>query len=291
MDYASSDFKRQDLFPPRIGSIESRNHSPRRNVLDGAKTTMTKAWLALVLTALTLAQLSGADKRGETAAARKYLAHSGFRWTCEGSVVFRLCYAPELKSVAPSFRHDAQQSLQKIVRFAGAAGYQAKPLIYIFILESVPRLRELIGVSAYGASEPKDHAIFFVSGHLEALTHELSHEVLTGLWGPAEPWVAEGCAAYVAGSADVDAQSRVLLQSGYLPLVNMVNPEWNARLYPASKIYPELGSFVKYLRSTYGIARLRRVWQGGSRSIPRVCLRSLEQLEHDWQASLNRSRS
>ena len=185
-------------------------------------------------------------------------------------MTFRFCYSSGLKSVVIDVKRDARQSLVKTLRLAETSSYAAKPLIYIFILESEGRLRELINVDAYGASEPKDHAIFFVSGHPEALTHELTHEVLTALWGPTEPWIAEGFAAYTAGPA-VDMQCRTLFDNhGYLPLANMVDPYWNASMYSASKIYPELGSFVKYLHQTYGIARLRQVWYRGSQSIPRT---------------------
>jgi hypothetical protein len=53
-------------------------------------------------------------------------------------------------------------------------------------------------------------------------------------------------------------------------------------------IYPELGSFVKYLKKTYGMERLRQVWRGGSAAIPRVLGKSLRGLEADWETSLAR---
>lgn len=224
----------------------------------------------------------------EAPAVRKYLTRPGFRWTCEGKLTFRFCYPPGLESIAVNVKRDVGESLVKTLRLAGASSYGSKPLIYLFLLESEGRLQELTHVSAYGASEPRDHAIFVVSGHREALNHELNHEILNMLWGPAEPWIAEGFAAYAAG-LDVDGQCRRLFEShGYLPLANMVDPAWNASIYPASKIYPELGSFVKYLRETRGIPRLRQVWRLGSRSLTRVYGEPLSQLEHEWQASLYR---
>jgi len=219
---------------------------------------------------------------------RPYLAQPGFRWTCQGERTFRFCDPPGLESSQAAVRRDTWQSLAATLRLAGESNYTSEPLIYIFRLESVARLRKLLHVSAYGASEPKAHAVFFVSGHPEALAHELNHEILTTLWGPAEPWIAEGFAAYAAG-LDVDSQCRALLAShGYLPLPNLVNPNWNASLYPSTKIYPELGSFVKYLRETRGLARLRKLWHLGYRSIAQVYGEPLSRLETEWRASLDR---
>jgi hypothetical protein len=51
-------------------------------------------------------------------------------------------------------------------------------------------------------------------------------------------------------------------------------------------IYPELGCFVKYLKTTYGIERLRQLWQRGYAAMPRVLGKSLGQLEQDWRSWL-----
>lgn len=248
-------------------------------------THMPKPQWPKLVAVIAVVSLAAAE-HPEAPAIGKYLTRPTFRWTCEGNSTFRFCYPPGFESVVIDVKRGARQSLAKTLRLAGTSTYTARPLIYIFVLESEGRLRELIHVGAYGASEPKDHAVFFVWSHPEALTHELNHEVLATLWGPAEQWIAEGFAAYAAEPA-VDMQCRTIFDNhGYLPLANMIDPEWTASMYPAGKIYPELGSFVKYLHQTYGIARLRQVWHRGSRSIPRVFGKPLLQLEHEWQASL-----
>ncbi len=118
------------------------------------------------------------------------------------------------------------------------------------------------------------------------MVHELNHEVLITLWGPSEPWIAEGFAAYTV-EPDIDAQCRALIASGKArPLEDMVNSWWNASLFPATVIYPELGSFVKFLRETYGVARIREVWRGGAGRIARVYGKPLDRLERDWRAAL-----
>jgi hypothetical protein len=135
------------------------------------KLTVSKARWSILVAAMAAVSLSAADGH-ETPAVRKYLTHPGFRWTCEGKSTFRFCYPPGLESVVVGVKRDARQSLAKTMHLAGISNYTTKPLIYIFLLESGTRLRELIHVNAYGASEPKDHSVFFLAGHTEALTHE-----------------------------------------------------------------------------------------------------------------------
>ena len=233
-----------------------------------------------------LATLHAAPAR-EASAVRKYFTQPGFQWTCEGKSPFRYCYPSGLQPAIAELKRNAQESLARSLQLTGMTNYSDKPRIYIFVLVSDSDLKRFMNVDAYGASEPRDHAVFFVWGHPDALTHELNHEILTTLWGPAEPWIAEGFAAYAAGPNDVDAQVRKLIgRQKYLPLANLVDPEWNASVYPAGQIYPELGSFVRYLYQSYGMARLNQVWRGGCESLERTLGKPLAQLEQEWLAAL-----
>jgi hypothetical protein len=246
------------------------------------------------LIAMLAAMTSPAGASGaEQPAVRKYLSRPGFQWTCAGRLTFRICQPPGLKPAATDMTRAATTDLNKILHAAGASDYTGKPLIYIFVLDSDWRLSELLHVSAYGASEPKDHAIFVVTGHPEVLAHELTHEVMANLWGSSEPWITEGFAAKIAGSDDADDRVRRILstrsisgKNDYIPLGDMVNADWIAAWYPSATTYPELASFVGFLLRTYGTDRVENVWRGGSRSIQRVLGKSLAQLEGEWKASV-----
>jgi hypothetical protein len=219
---------------------------------------------------------------------RQYQQKPGFQWKCEKLAQVDFCYPFKLApSIVDSTERDIERTLGEELDLAGASQYA--PRIHIFLVESYGRLRELVGAYAAGASEPGEHIVSYVLGHPEALTHELNHEVMTELWGRSEPWIAEGLAAYVTDPAKVDRQFRGVLDSGKaIPLGRMVNPKWTASTYPSTVIYPELGSFVKYLRDTFGMVRLREVWRGGSAAIRRVFGKSLEDLERDWRAATGR---
>jgi hypothetical protein len=204
---------------------------------------------------------------------RKYLARPGFAWQCETLRHFDFCWPPATgqRSVQAA-SITAERELARMLRIAGAQDY--RPRIHLFLLESIRSLQALTGAYAAGASVPGEHAVFIVE------------EILTTLWGPSEPWVAEGFAAYIA-EPDIDAQCRALIASGKArPLEDMVNSWWNASLFPPTVIYPELGSFVKFLCKTYDIARIREVWRGGSGRIARVYGKPLDRLERDWRAAL-----
>jgi hypothetical protein len=237
--------------------------------------------------ALCAASAASAQPRGQLG---NYLAAPGFRWACDRLAHIEFCHVKDLPpAVAADTGRDAERALAEELHWAGATAYA--PRIHLFLVESPARLRQLVGSYAFGSSEPTEHIVCAVQGHPETLIHELNHEIMTQLWGPSEPWIAEGLAAYVSAPGQVDGQIRqLLIERRIFPLKWLVNAQWTAGLpaFPSTIIYPELGSFVKYLRSTFGMARLRDVWRGGSKAIPRVLGKSLPDLELAWRASLTR---
>ena len=207
---------------------------------------------------------------------RKYLEKPGFHWKCAALPHIDFCF-PEDMAADPEIttaRRDLELILAKTLSFGGAGEYA--PRVHIFLTESYSRVREFIGSYAAGASVPTDHVVVFANGHPEALAHELHHEVFTHLWGRSEHWIAEGFAAYAAEPTEVDNQFHQLVaRNKSLPLEWMVNSYWNASMYSSGIIYPEVGSFVKFLKERYGVNRLRQLWRGGAQSIPKVLHQSL----------------
>jgi len=206
-------------------------------------------------------------------------------WDCRPLPHFQVCGTPGLGT---DFLEDqAEAALQDTLRFVGAPRYPHR--IYLLVVHSPGDLQALTAAYANGASHPEEHAIFLVKGHPENLVHEMNHEVVTGLWGKSEFWIAEGLAAYASDPKTIDEQCRVAYSERWsLKLSDMVTPTWNAAQdpYPARAIYPMLGSFVKYLLSGYGLERVHQVWQGGSQSIPKVFGKTLSELDRDWRATL-----
>jgi hypothetical protein len=208
-------------------------------------------------------------------------------WQCETDGHFRTCTTPGHD--ASSLAAQAEKALRANLRFIGAPRYGNQ--IYLFVLPSPRDMQSLINAYANGASHPEEHAVFVVEGHGDELLHELNHEVVTTLWGKSEFWIAEGLAAYAADPGGIDDRCRKAFEDHWsLTLQDMVQPGWNAAQdpYPARVIYPMLGSFVKYLKDNYGMSSIRRTWQNGSGSIPKVYGKSLDDLDRAWRTALTR---
>jgi hypothetical protein len=217
-------------------------------------------------------------------AVRQYLDHPSFEWKCERTEHFNICVEPQFESdhYIKTLKRNVERDRAQVLSVAGADSYD--PLINVFLVRSRNRLKDLIGFDGDGRSRPHQHTIFsVVTPYRLHLTHEISHEVLTNIWGVAEPWIEEGVAVYATESLTVDQHCSHWMTSGQLvPLPKLVNADWNTATYSPDVTYPELGGFVKYLRETYGLDSIRRVWKGGSASIPEVFGKSLSHLEEEW---------
>ena len=221
---------------------------------------------------------------------RQYLEKEGFRWQSKQTEHFRLFFEPgsDARRYLAALRRNVEQDRANVLKLIGAEGYD--PLIYAFFLGSGAQMKELVGVEVNGRSRPVQHAVFSViTPDRLHLTHELCHEIVSNLWGAAEPWIEEGLATFADEGTNVYYDSWTLLESGSLiPLDKLVGADWNSSMYSADITYTELGGFVKYLHDAYGVERLKQVWQGGAASIPQVLGKPLPEIEREWRESLTR---
>jgi hypothetical protein len=222
-----------------------------------------------------------------TPAIRQYLDHSKFAWSCERSEHFQFCF--EAKSLAAQNIRDlkiiAEDNRNAILELVGVPDYD--PLIYAFFVNSRSQMKRLIGAKVDGRARPNQHATFYVINGPRTLAHEISHEILSNLWGAAEPWIEEGFAVYATESPILDDDCRAYVKAHrLLPLDQIVNSKWDSSMYSADITYTELGGFVKFLERTYGLARIAQVWQQGALSIPQVYGKSVAALEQEWLAAL-----
>ena len=218
---------------------------------------------------------------------RVYLNKNGFRWKCNQTPHFLLCYEPgsESERSIKDLEIIAEQDRSQVLQMLGIAEYE--PRIYTFLVNSRSQLRKLIGFYGDGRSRPAEHAMFYVIDGPRTLAHEMTHEISTNLWGPAQPWIEEGLAVYTTEFPILDGDCHAYFTAHrLLPLAKLVNPDWESSMYSADITYTELGSFVKFLDKKYGIARIQEVWRGGSQSISQVYGKSLADLEQEWLATL-----
>jgi hypothetical protein len=226
---------------------------------------------------------------------RPYYAHTGFAWRIDRMPHFELNYedGTEAARRITQLEEVARRARTSILEMLGEPDYQ--PIIHVFFVESIERMKELIGSEVIGRSRPTQHAVFCVVAPFSELSlkHELTHEIASNLWGPAEHWLEEGLANFAVDnkSSLMKRQCLGMLQSReWIPLKKLVNPGWESSSYSPDDTYPELGGFVEYLYETYGIERLQRIWRGGSRTIRTVYGKGLTHLQADYRTDLVKHR-
>ena len=250
-----------------------------------------------------LGVVSGAALFGQPVAAehfvaddlRPYYAHTGFSWKIDRISHFELNYESGTEAALriAQLEDVAQRARTSILEMLDERDYQ--PTIHVFFVESIERMRQLIGAEVIGRSRPTQHAVFCVVAPFSELSlkHELTHEIATNLWGPAEHWLEEGLANFAVdnNSSLMKRQCLAMMQSKeWIKLGKLVSPEWESSSFSPDDTYPELGGFVEYLYQKYGVARLREIWRGGSKHIKTVYHKKLSRLEADYRSDLVKNR-
>lgn len=246
---------------------------------------------------------SGAGLLGQPIAAerfvndelRPYYAHTGFSWKIDRMSHFDLNYEDETEAARRIVQLEevAEKGRASILQMLGASDYQ--PTIHVFFVESIERMKQLIGSEVIGRSRPTQHAVFCVVAPFSELSlkHELTHEIATNLWGPAEHWLEEGLANFAVDnkSSLMKRQCLGMMQSKqWIPLKKLVSPGWESSSFSPDDDYPELGGFVEYLYGAYGVTRLQQIWKGGSKTIKKVYGKRLSKLESEYRSDLVKHR-
>ncbi len=116
--------------------------------------------------------------------------------------------------------------------------------------------------------------------------HEVMHVAATVAWGvPSTPWawINEGLATYASGDcagAKIHPLSAALIDTGSAVSLNhLIYNFWEVDEISA---YLQSASVVGYIRETYGVGAVRRIWQGGPEAISAAMGMEINQLESDW---------
>jgi hypothetical protein len=250
-----------------------------------------------------LAVLSGVVSFGQTAAAerfvdeglRPYYAHTGFTWKIDRVSHFELNYetGTEAERRIVQLEEVAEHGRASILQMLGEHNYQ--PMVHVFFVESIERMQELIGSEVIGRSRPTQHAVFCVVAPFSELSlkHELTHEIATNLWGPAEHWLEEGLANFAVDNKSSLMRRQCLgmmLSKQWIPLNKLVSPGWESSSFSPDDMYPELGGFVEFLYETYGVTRFQKLWKSGSKNIRKVYGKRLSRLESEYRSDLLKHR-
>jgi hypothetical protein len=209
----------------------------------------------------------------------------GFTWNTSEIDGFVIYVEPD--SVAEddlqAIESDALSARRRVLAYLEEPTYERT--VSIFVVDTLDRMEALVGRRSNATGYHTSDAICLVWGETRRVgaTHELLHVVAMNRWGVPERWINEGMAVDASGpwlGLDVDAVCKHLRSRDELPSLKDITQRFG-RLPPLAS-YPAAGSFVRFLRETYGLDTVRIVWNGGRRSLTTATGTRLEALEAAW---------
>lgn len=122
--------------------------------------------------------------------------------------------------------------------------------------------------------------------------HEIAHVLSHNLWGHSRDWLttgwmSEGLATYAGGPCsgyNIDEIVAYLDQQGGLIPLDSLATEF--RSYDDLIAYLQAGSFVGYIRETYGLARVRALWEQGFEQLETILAETPSAIDAEWRAHL-----
>lgn len=205
---------------------------------------------------------------------RDLLKRKGFVWTSASTEHLRLYFEPgtfaERQIEYLKTRQEKAYARNLKLLDAGSYPHQTD----IFIVDSRERMKALIGDETNGVAYPTTKVACFVySEKADASgSHELMHVMAGNAWGTKfKPWINEGLAGYADdiwhGHKLHDLSKYFLKEQKLISLEDLVE---NFRAQPHMLSYPQAASFVKYLYETYGVAKVRELWERKCSTTPVV---------------------
>jgi hypothetical protein len=221
--------------------------------------------------------------------AEELRAAKDFAWVAESDRGVRV-FAEAGTQSAKSLSTTADQAVQArgtVLSALQITAYDAD--ISIFVVENRERMEKLIGRQTNATIFHEANVMCVVwSEHSDRVQHEMVHIVAMNEWGVPQRWINEGLAVDVTGlwvGRNVDAVCKILQERGELPSLDELTRRFDG--FKSAVSYPAAGSFVRFVRETYGLETVRRIWNDGWRSIPEHTGNEWNEIELMWQARID----
>ncbi len=145
-----------------------------------------------------------------------------------------------------------------------------------------------------GWADPQSRAVLLVrsSNANQGERHEIAHVISHNLWGHSHDWLttgwmSESLATYAGGPCSgysIDEISAFLDRRGELiPLDSLAR---RFRSYNDLIAYLQAGSFFGYLLETYGVSRVRALWERGFEQFETILGPSPAAADSEWRKHL-----
>ena len=123
---------------------------------------------------------------------------NGFLWIEESSEHFNYYFEKDsyASDYISSIIEISENSYKRVLQLLGIQSYDER--IYMFIVDSRNRMKELIGSETNARCFPYRHITTHVySEDIKAIgAHEMMHDISWNIWGKPERWISEGLAVY-----------------------------------------------------------------------------------------------
>ncbi len=221
--------------------------------------------------------------------------NANFKWITDTSKHFQ--YYFEKGSLAAknieTMKKRAEADLLKCLAIIGKKEYNEK--MYYFFVKDKNRIILLTGTDANACTFTNSKIICAtLNDSVRAIgCHEIFHVLSWNEWGPPDNyWLSDGYAVFADNNwwgYDLHAISKYIYQKGkWISLTELTS---NFNSYSSLINYPEAGSLVKYIYEKYGPEKAKKFWEDGISKTDRILGISIETLEKEWIAEIQKSDS
>lgn len=182
---------------------------------------------------------------------------------------------------------------------------QARPTGYVCwgpakirpALKSKDQMKRITDYAVRGWTDPVAKTVLLVraSPSHQGERHEIAHLLSYNLWGHSNDWgttgwMSEALATYAGGPCSGHSIDEIVayidLQSDLIPLDSLA---LKFRRYNDLIAYLQAGSLFGYIRETYGLAKVRALWDRGFEQFETTLSKSPSAVDAEWRKHLKAS--
>jgi hypothetical protein len=167
----------------------------------------------------------------------------------------------------------------------------------VFHLKSREQMKRITDYPVRGWTDPVARTVLLVrrSPSNQGERHEIAHVLSHNLWGHSDDWnttgwMSEALATYAGGPCSghsIDEIVAYVDRQGELIPLDSLAPRFRA--YDDLLAYLQAGSFFGYVRETYGLARVRALWEQGFDHFERIFGKLPSAVDAEWRKHLRAS--
>ena len=184
----------------------------------------------------------------------------------------------------------AEIAIAEVLEFMDEPEY-TRPL-HVFYVGSRGEMEKLVGQPYTGFATWTASGIFLVCNPewRSFDKHEITHVFTMGMWGSPDPssrWMIEGVSIYNdgwCGEYSIDEIAAEFLSQNKLPPLDTLFTDYRELGEIKAGMYS--GSFIGFLRETYGAYAVRGLWKDGTAQIEELLGQNIQQLEKSWKSYL-----